>query len=141
MSIISNPFNGVFDSDDEHERGMSEAVVVLLLIGIAVIVVALIAVFVFDAIPSGDDGTTAALSFEQNNDTITVFHGNGDDLPSDLTVEGTGNITGISHDGLTGLSPGQEGVINITEGSEGDRLSIVVGDTVVGMFELTSDVA
>lgn len=119
---------------------MSEAVVVLLLIGVAVIVVALIAVFVFDAVPSGDDSPTAALSFDQDNDTITVFHRNGDDLPSDLVVEGTGNITGISHTDLIGLGPGQDGVITITDGSEGDRISIVVGDTVVGTFELTSDV-
>ena len=121
------------------DRGLSDAVTVLLLIGIAVIAVGLLAVFVFDLVPTGQDSVQASLDFNQENETITVFHEGGDQLPDDVTVETTGDAVVDEH-ALGGLSSGQEGTITLSDGTEGDRISVVYGGTIIDSFDLTHDV-
>lgn len=124
------------------DRALSEAVTVLLLIGVAVIAVGLISVFVFDVVPTGQDSVQASLDFDQegeNNETVTVFHSGGDELPDNVEVETTGTAEVADHD-LAGLSSGQEGTITLTDGNEDDRVSVVVGGSIVGSFDLIDDV-
>ena len=125
------------------DRALSDVVTVLLLIGVAVIAVGLIAVFVFDVVPTGQDSVQASLDFNQtgeNNEIVTVFHNGGDQLPDNVEVELTGDGEVESHD-LDGLSSGQEGEITISSNAEaGDRLSVVVGGSIVGSYDLVEDV-
>lgn len=127
----------------EEDRGLSDAVTVLLLIGIAVIAVGLIGVFVFDLIPTGGDSVQASLDFDQTGDdpaNVSVFHAGGDPLPNDVTVETTGdaNVTSIGE--LGGLSSGQEAIVELDDGNEDDRISVVHRGSVIASFELFHDV-
>jgi hypothetical protein len=121
------------------DRGISDAVVVLLLIGVGVVAVALIGGFVFDLVP-GDTSVTASLSFEQNEGTVTVFHDGGDELPEDTVARGTGEISIVDDDELEGLTPGEAANVTLESGNEGDQFSVVYEDTVINQFELTEDV-
>ena len=124
------------------DRGLSDAVTVLLLIGIAVIAVGLLAVFVFDLVPTGQDSVQASLDFDQDNDTITVFHEGGDQLPDDVTVEATGAAqNNVTVHTLGGISSGQEGTITLSAGTEGDRISVVYDGTIIDSFDLTETVS
>lgn len=137
MPRIPNPHK-----EAQKDRGQSEAVTVLLLIGVAVIVVALIAVFMFDIIPT-DGSTTAALEFEQsgdNDELITIYHGGGDAIPDNVVIELTGEASledpGEAQGALEGLSPGQEAEIALDSGDAGDRISIVHDGSVIASYEL-----
>lgn len=135
-------FSSRGDDAVDSDRGMSDAVVVLLLIGVAVIAVALIAVFVFGLVPTGDDAPTASLQFTQSaddNTTVTVYHGGGDDLPVGTTVEGTGAIDIDNVEDLGGLTPGNEATITLSAGDAGDTLSIVYEGSVIGSYDLQYD--
>lgn len=138
---------GVDDNSSGSDRGMSEAVVVLLLIGIAVIVVALIALFVFDLVPTGGETVQANLQFTQTSDEpgqVTIYHGGGDPLPDGTNMTAGGDI--VFNDStalvgqLSGLSPGEEVVIQLDEGLQGDRMSVVYEGTVIENFQLLYDV-
>ena len=141
----------IFNTADT-DRGISDAVVVLLLFGVAVIAVALIAIFVFGLIP-GDAAPTASLEFSQtseNPDTVTIYHAGGDDLPEGTLLRPGGSIEisgvqGISADTNgdavleESFEAGQEIEVTLTDGDAGDRLSVVYDGSVIGNFDLNYD--
>lgn len=129
LKTLKQKVSGLCSGED---RGVSPVIGIVLMVAITVVLAAVIGAFVLgmgDEI--GGDNVQASLSFEGDADSgVTVSHNGGDSF-EDAEIRGDA----VDTEGSISLSPGESE--DITVSGEGD-LNVVVGDTVIGSYEVPS---
>lgn len=119
-----------------EDRGVSPVIGVILMVAITVILAAVIGAFVLGL---GDDlgsssGPQAQLSFDGDADELTISHNGGDALEdAELTGDALDNEDRDQFDLTAG---NEENVTDSDLDSNGGTLNVVVGDTIVGSYDV-----
>lgn len=127
-----------FNITNKNNRGVSPVIGVILMVAITVILAAVIGAFVLGL---GDDlgnssGPQASLSFDGDAaDGVTISHNGGDNLEG-AELRGSALAEG-AEPGSFGLTAGNSHPVdNADLASDGGTLNVIVGDNVVGSYEV-----